>query len=184
MSRRFWTGRRTDLACELITSHLRQFTVNGESNKTIQSLHELIRNACEFADATASTRVEVTLQLNATADRIIADRIQIEQVLISLMRNVLKAMQASERRELFISTSLIDGGMIQTDIADTGSGLTLELRSDLFEPFITTKTYDMGIGMSISEAIVEAHHGKLGVAFDSGGGTGVQFHAAIVGHGN
>jgi len=154
-----------------IMSHMRRFVMHGESDKTLQSIHDVIRNACEFTDAVAKiTNVNVTLQLNAEADHVIADRVQIQQVLINLKRNAIEAMQASERRELFVSTSLIDGSMIRTDIADTGPGLSLELENNLFEPFTTSKTHGLGVGLSISRSIIEEHHGRLWVEPNPGGG--------------
>jgi two-component system sensor kinase FixL len=154
-----------------IMSDLRRFVMHGESDKTLQSLHDVIANACEFTDAVARiTNVKVTLQLNAEVDQVVADRVQIQQVLVNLKRNAIEAMQASERRELFVSTSLIDGGMIRTDIADTGPGLPLELENNLFEPFTTSKAHALGVGLSISRSIIEEHHGRLWVESNSGGG--------------
>ena len=165
-----------------IMSQLRGFLMHGESDKTVQSLHDLIGSACALTDAVAKNKsVRVTLQLNAEADRVVADRVQIQQALINLKRNALEAMQASKRRELLISTSLIDGGMIRTDIADTGAGLPLELRDNLFEPFTTTKTQGLGVGLSISQSIIEAHHGRLWVESNPEGGTIFSFTLPLAG---
>jgi two-component system sensor kinase FixL len=165
-----------------IMSQLRGFLTHGESDKTLQSLHDLIGNACALTDAVAKNKsVRVTLQLNAEADRVVADRVQIQQALINLKCNALEAMQASERRELLISTSVIDGGMIRTDIMDTGPGLPRELRDNLFELFTTTKTQGLGLGLSISQSIVEAHHGRLWVESNPEGGTVFSFTLPLAG---
>ena len=90
-----------------IISHLREFVSRGEPNKTIQSLHDLIREAYELILPTAKDRnISVTLRLDARKDRVLADAVQIKQVLINLMRNAKQAMNGAERRrEMIVSTT-------------------------------------------------------------------------------
>ncbi len=159
-----------------IIGHLRGFITRGEPDKTLQSLHDVIRGACDFTDLNAkNVNVDVTLRLDAPCDRVIIDRVQIRQVLVSLKRNAIEAMHASETRELVISTTLLDGGMIRTDIADTGAGLAEEVLNVLFEPFMTTKTHGLGVGLSVSRSIVEAHYGHLWAEANPGGGAILSF---------
>lgn len=158
-----------------IIGHLRGFVASAEPDKTLQSLHELIRHACSVTDGNAkNSNVEVTLDLAAACDSVIIDKVQIRQVLVNLKRNAIEAMQGSAKRELVISTRLVEGGMIRTDIADTGAGLSDDM-SLLFEPFITTKTHGLGVGLSVSHSIVEAHYGNLWAESNPGGGAILSF---------
>jgi len=159
-----------------IISHLRGFVTRAEPDKTLQSLHDIIRDACAFTDmARSNVKVTTTLDLDASDDCVIVDRIQIRQVLVNLKRNAIEAMQGAEKRELFISTRLVEGDMIRTDIADTGAGLSEDVVNVLFEPFITTKTHGLGVGLPVSRAIVEAHYGKLWAEQNPGGGARLSF---------
>ncbi len=159
-----------------IISHLRGFVTRSEPDKTLQRLHDIIRDACAFTDmARSNVKVTTTLDLAAADDTVIVDRIQIRQVLLNLKRNAIEAMQSAERRELIISTRLVEGGMIRTDIADTGAGLSEDVVNVLFEPFITTKAHGLGVGLPVSRAIVEAHYGKLWAEQNAGGGARLSF---------
>jgi two-component system, LuxR family, sensor kinase FixL len=154
-----------------IMKRLRELVTSGEPNKTFLSLHDLINDSCE-PSSLRSRREDAwrKLHLNAANDRVLADRIQIKQVLSNLTRNAVQAMVASTERKLSIATSLIGDGMIRVDVADTGSGLQPEVIERLFEPFQTTKPNGMGIGLSISRIIVEAHYGKIWAEPNPSGG--------------
>jgi two-component system sensor kinase FixL len=84
-------------------------------------------------------------------------------------------MEASQRRELVISTAARDDDMIAVSVADTGSGIAPELMSQLFQPFVTNKRHGMGVGLSICRTIVEAHGGQIMVEPNPGGGTVFRF---------
>ncbi len=145
-----------------IINHLREFASSGEPDKTFQHLHELIRNVGSLTeDSLKQADVELTLRLNAEPDRVLVDKVQIKQVLHNLIRNAKQAMSNSTTRKLTIATESIEDDMIRIDIIDTGCGLTQETMARLFEPFVTTKDYGMGVGLSISRSIIEAHYGKL-----------------------
>jgi two-component system sensor kinase FixL len=96
--------------------------------------------------------------------------VQIQQVVLNLVRNAIEAMEAVDRRELTITTRSI-GDKIETSVADTGPGIAPELADRLFQPFVTTKKSGMGLGLSICREIVEAHHGHLTAAARPSGGT-------------
>ena len=102
----------------------------------------------------------------------LADRVQVQQVVLNLMRNAIEAMAEAQspRRELPITTSPGEAGMVEISIADTGPGIAPEIAEKLFQPFVTTKRQGMGVGLSISRTIVEAHGGKLWVEPNPGGG--------------
>jgi two-component system sensor kinase FixL len=101
--------------------------------------------------------------------------VQIQQVLLNLLRNAVEAMEASQKRELVVSTAVTDEDMIAIAVADTGSGITPEVASQLFQPFVTSKRDGMGVGLSISRTIVEAHGGQITAQPNPGGGTIFRF---------
>ena len=87
------------------------------------------------------------------------------------MRNAIEAMAGMERRELVLSTQPTDDDMIEVSVTDTGTGIAPEIAEKLFQPFVTTKRQGMGVGLSISRTIIEAHGGKLWAQPNPGGGT-------------
>lgn len=157
-------------------SHLREFVARGEPDKMQQKLHDLIKQSLEFARLGVSQQdAVVLLELNANNDLVLVDKVQIKQVLVNLVRNALQAMRSCPTRRLIVSTTSIECAAIRVDIADTGNGLSDSARASIFEPFKTTKTEGLGIGLSISRSIVEAHYGKIWVEPNSGGGTVFSF---------
>jgi two-component system, LuxR family, sensor kinase FixL len=164
-----------------IVSRLREFITHGEPDKIQLKLHELIQDAYDATNIGAKERqIRVTLQLDAKEDEVLADKIQIEQVLVNLIRNAKEAMEAAQRRELVVSTSSNQTD-IRVDIADTGVGLSEKAKSDLFEPFVTTKLSGMGVGLSISRAIIEVHHGKIWAESNPDGGAIFSFTLPLAG---
>jgi PAS domain S-box-containing protein len=150
------------LRAATILKHMRQFVSRGEPDKTVHHLHDLIAEACELTNAIAKAiGARTVLNLDAKDDRVIADKIQIQQVIVNLKRNAIEAMSASTNRQLTISTSLTEDGMIRTDIVDTGAGFMGDRKKHLFEPFTSNKAHGMGVGLTISHSIVEAHYGEL-----------------------
>jgi C4-dicarboxylate-specific signal transduction histidine kinase len=145
-----------------ILKHMRQFVSRGEPDKAVHRLHDLIAEACELTNAIAKAiNAQTVLNLDAKDDRVLADKIQIQQVIVNLKRNAIEAMSASTKRLLTISTSLTADGMIRTDIVDTGAGFMEDGKKHLFEPFMSNKAHGMGVGLAISRSIVEAHYGAL-----------------------
>lgn len=158
-----------------IVIRLREFIAHGEPDQIPVKLHELILDAYDATSiGSKASQIQVTLRLEAEKDDVLADRVQIEQVIVNLIRNAEDAMDASKRRELTISTSS-DDAEIRVDISDTGVGLSEKVKSRLFQPFATTKPTGMGVGLSISRAIIEAHHGKIWAESGAGGGAVFKF---------
>jgi two-component system sensor kinase FixL len=105
---------------------------------------------------------------------VLADKVQIQQVLLNLMRNAIEAMEASTRRELVIAASAAEDS-VTICVADSGHGIAPEMTSQLFQPFVTTKRHGMGVGLSISRTIIEAHGGQIWADANPGGGTVFRF---------
>ncbi|MCE7030913.1 PAS domain-containing sensor histidine kinase [Jiella avicenniae] len=155
-----------------IIRRLREFVARGESERQVENLPKLIEEANALALLGAKeTGVRVRFALDPAADNVMADKVQVQQVLLNLMRNAIEAMQGGERRDLTVSTQLLDGAMVEIAVADTGTGIAPEIAAQLFQPFVTSKERGMGVGLSISRTIVEAHGGRLWTEPNPGGGT-------------
>jgi len=154
-----------------IIKRLREFVSRGESQRQPEDLRKLIEEASALALVgikQMGTRVSSDF---GAGGMVLVDKIQIQQVLLNLMRNAIEAMQNTTRRELVISTRSFRPDIIEVAVADTGSGISPEIAAKLFQPFVTTKQHGMGVGLSISRTIVEAHGGRLWAEPNPGGGT-------------
>jgi two-component system sensor kinase FixL len=156
-----------------IIRRLREFVARGESERRIESLPKLIEDASTLAlVGTREHGIAVTFRLDPDADLVLADRIQIQQVLVNLMRNAIDVMsEGGAVRRLDIATAGGPDEQVEVTVADTGSGLAPEVARQLFQPFVTTKRKGMGLGLSICRTIVEAHGGKIWVESPPEGGT-------------
>jgi two-component system sensor kinase FixL len=155
-----------------IIKRLREFVARGESERQVEDLPKLVEEASALALVGAKQGgTRVSFALDPKARFVLADKIQIQQVLLNLIRNAVEAMQEVATRELTLSTRLVDDQTIEIVVADTGPGLAPEVVAKLFQPFVTTKEHGMGVGLSISRTIVEAHGGRLLAEANPGGGT-------------
>jgi two-component system sensor kinase FixL len=155
-----------------IIKRLRDFVSRGETERRVENARKLVEEASALALVGARNQgVRVKFDFDPAADLVLADRVQIQQVLLNLMRNAVEAMETSERRELSIATAKDSDDTVAISVADTGCGIAPEASSQLFQPFFTTKRQGMGVGLSISRTIVEAHGGKLEALPNAGGGT-------------
>lgn len=154
-----------------IIRRLREYVTRGETEMRIEKLPDLVREASEFASAgTEKHDVHVRLSFDPRAEAVLGNRIQLQQVMLNLIRNAHEALAESGRRELDVTTSLLDDASIEIVVADSGSGLADDMLEHLFEPFHTTKSNGMGLGLSICRTIIEAHGGKLRYEPNCGGG--------------
>jgi two-component system, LuxR family, sensor kinase FixL len=155
-----------------IIRRLRDFVARGESERRVEDVRKLIEEASALALVGAKDRgVRVRFDLAPQADFVLADKVQIQQVLLNLIRNAIEAMEGCARRDLTIATAALPDDMVEISVADTGSGITPEIGAQLFQPFVTSKPQGMGVGLSISRTIVEAHGGTIGPRPNPGGGT-------------
>ena len=167
-----------------IIRRLREFVARGESERRIESLPKLIEDASTLALVGAREHgIAVMFRLDPTADLVLADRIQIQQVLVNLMRNAIEVMsEGGTVRRLDIATAAGPDDQVEVTVADTGAGLAPEVAKQLFQPFVTTKRKGMGLGLSICRTIVEAHGGKIWVESPPDGGTIFHFTLRAAAH--
>jgi two-component system, LuxR family, sensor kinase FixL len=155
-----------------IIRRLRDFVARGESERRVESIAKLIEEASALALVGIKDQgVRVRFQFDPTIDHVLADKVQIQQVLLNLMRNAVEAMDQSPKRELVISTARAEDDMVAVAVADTGHGIPEEVRSQLFQAFFTTKRHGMGVGLSICRTIVEGHGGQIWAEDNPAGGT-------------
>jgi C4-dicarboxylate-specific signal transduction histidine kinase len=127
-------------------------------------IHEVIAEVVALAERQASRNdVSVVTELAADVPAILGDRIQLQQVILNLMLNGIEAMSSvsDRRRRLLIQCRMQDAGHVLVSIEDCGIGVKEDVRSRLFEPFFTTRSQGIGMGLPISRSIVEAHGGRL-----------------------
>lgn len=164
-----------------VIRHLRDFVARGESERQVQRLPALIEEASSLALVGAREMdVRASYKLDPAAELVLTDRIQIQQVLLNLMRNAVEAMQGAPRRELQVTTVARGDGMAEVSVIDTGPGLAPEVSALLFQPFVTTKKHGMGVGLSICRTIVESHGGHIWADAIPTGGTAFRFTLRIV----
>ncbi|HEY7301000.1 MAG TPA: PAS domain S-box protein [Xanthobacteraceae bacterium] len=159
-----------------IIHRLRDFLARGDSERRVESVHKLIEEASALALVGAKDRgVRVRFQFDPAVDLVLVDKVQIQQVLLNLIRNAIEAMEECERRELIIAAEPDEGGMVAISVADTGAGIAPEMMAQLFQPFVTNKPQGTGVGLSISRTIVESHGGEIEARPNPGGGTVFRF---------
>jgi two-component system sensor kinase FixL len=159
-----------------IIRRLRDFVSRGESERQVENVAKLIEEASALALVGAKELgIRVLLRFHPDVSLVLADRVQIQQVLLNLIRNAVDAMADTRTRELLISTRPVEDEMVEISVADTGAGVTPDVADQLFQPFVTSKSQGMGVGLSISRTIIDAHGGKIWFEPGPGGGTIFRF---------
>jgi C4-dicarboxylate-specific signal transduction histidine kinase len=123
----------------------------------------------------APLAVRLRFEFNDSARRVSVNRVQVQQVIVNLIRNAVEAMADQEPREVTLTTRALDDETIEIAVADIGPGIPDELADRLFKPFVSSKHDGMGLGLSISRSIIEAHDGQLIAAPNPAGGTIFRF---------
>lgn len=169
------TARQSLRAGEIIR-RLREFVTRGETEKAPQDIRKLVEEAGALALMGSRERgIRSVFDFAPGAELVTVDRVQIQQVLINLIRNAMEAMRDSERRELVVRTAMDGPERVLVEVSDTGPGISEEIEARLFQPFVTSKPGGMGIGLSISKRILEAHGGELTASRNGDGGATFRF---------
>jgi two-component system sensor kinase FixL len=157
-----------------IIRRLRSFVARGEVMRQSQSVAVVVEEACGLALVGAKERgVKVMINMAPDLPEALIDRVQIQQVVLNLIRNAMEAMNGAPRDLVIDVSPRVDHVLVS--IADTGTGVPAEIEAKLFQPFITTKPEGMGIGLSVCRTIIEAHSGRLWMEPNPGGGSVFHF---------
>jgi two-component system sensor kinase FixL len=165
-----------------IIRRLRDFVRTGSGRREVVDVKALIETTISLAKIEITQNaIDVQLRLAANLPPVAVDRVQIEQVLINLLRNAIDALLSSgrSRRTIVVAAEIVNAA-VEITLSDSGPGIADEVRSRIFEPFVTTKADGMGMGLAISRSIVEAQGGHLRLVATGEGGTRFAFDLPIV----
>jgi PAS domain S-box-containing protein len=155
-----------------VVGRLRNFLIRGDTERRVEDVATMVEEASALAlIGPSASGVKLRLRLDPEAPYIVGNRLEIQQVLINLMRNALEAMAGMDRRKLRVTTTLRHPRLVAFAVADNGCGIDADMAERIFEPFVTTKRDGMGIGLLICRSIVEAHGGRLQFEPNPEGGT-------------
>jgi PAS domain S-box-containing protein len=150
-----------------IIRRARDFVRQSVANREQADVNRLVRDAAQLIGPDAR-RIDIPVHLALDGDLPLVemDRIQVEQVILNLLRNALDAMSEADggHHELVVQTSVVTAGTVEVRVRDTGVGISPVTKERIFDPFFTTKTGGLGMGLSISRSIIEAHGGRLWAA--------------------
>jgi len=165
-----------------IIRRLRDFVARGETERSVESLPKMIEEASALALVGAKEHsIRVRFDFDRDVELVLADKVQVQQVVLNLIRNAIDAMIDWPKRVLTVIVRPAEDNMALVSVCDSGPGISPDITDQLFQPFITTKRTGMGVGLSISRTIVEAHGGRIWAEPNVGGGTIFRFTLQRVG---
>jgi two-component system sensor kinase FixL len=156
-----------------VIRRLREFVAKGETDPSLEDLNTVVEEAVTLAIVGARERgIRLSVRLDTAVAPVLVDRVQLQQVVLNLVRNAVEAMERSERRDLDVATRRTEDGQgVEIEVTDSGSGIAPAIAERLFQPFNTDKATGMGIGLSICRGIVEAHGGRIAARANTPRGT-------------
>jgi PAS domain S-box-containing protein len=167
-----------------IVRHLREFVGKGQGKRAPEDINSLVSAAARLIEPEAREHgVALRLELGADLPPVAVDRIQVDQVLINLMKNGVEALAgAPAPRRLTLRTRELPDGLVEVTVADNGPGLSPDSGRRLFHPFFTTKPTGLGMGLAISRSIIEAHGGRLALVENGDRGATFRFTVPVGPH--
>jgi len=164
-------SREAARASDILT-RFRRFARKEQLDREWVNMGSLIVDAVQLSEVDAiKYGVEVDLHLNGVLPQLYIDPLQIQQVIVNLIRNAIEATADTQgSRQVAVQVACADKDWIKVEIVDAGHGLLAESVEQLFKPFFTTKNYGLGMGLSMSQRIVQAHGGSLSARANDGGG--------------
>ncbi|VUX55850.1 Sensor protein fixL [uncultured Woeseiaceae bacterium] len=166
-----------------VIRRLRQFVQKRELGRQEVSCDELIRDLAALAEVDARTNgITLTIDVAAGLPKIIVDAVQIQQVILNLIRNGIDAMLDMDQNDEGISVSVIksENDKVKIAVTDHGSGITKEAEKKIFQPFFTTKSSGLGLGLAICQSIIASHGGVLSFTKNPSGGTTFHFMLPVI----
>ncbi len=168
-------GRQAERAAEII-KRLRRFIKKDEIERRLEPINTVVEEAAALALIGASDRnIELIFSLDDALPPVLMDRIEVQQVVLNILRNAIEAFEGTGERKIRISTRAAPAHQVEVDIRDNGPGLAPHVADDPFRPFQTTKADGMGIGLAISHTIIDAHGGRLWAENPPEGGAAFRF---------
>jgi C4-dicarboxylate-specific signal transduction histidine kinase len=174
-------SEQADRAAEIIR-RLRRFVAKSKPLQVVVHVNDMIRDVVELMKIDARmARAEVALELTEPLPPVVGDRIQLEQVLVNLLCNAYDSLRESDRetRRATIRTKVDGRRNVLVDVEDNGAGIPSDIADRVFDRFFTTKPDGMGMGLAISQSILEHHGGKLWITSNSEPGVSCHFTLPI-----
>ncbi len=171
------SGRAAD-----IIKRLRAFIEKRSVERHLENLNALIEEALALALVGPAGRgVRVRTALSLGNPMVFVDRVQIQQVLVNLVRNAIDSMEGLDRREISIASFIEENQTMRVSVSDIGRGISEDIGARLFMAFVSTKEHGMGVGLSICKAIIDDHDGRIWFTAGEGGGTVFHFTLPLAG---
>jgi two-component system sensor kinase FixL len=162
-----------------IVHHLRHFVLTGETEKSEEDLNLVVQDSLAMALTGAGQKVSMNLQLSGNLPKVLIDRVQIQQVVVNLIRNAVDVLAGTSGGVISLSTTQRSKDFLELRVIDNGPGIAAEVADRLFHPFVTTKPKGMGIGLSMCKSIIDSHGGKIWVEEGLSGGATFAFTVPI-----
>lgn len=164
----------------MIIRRLRSFIEKRAPRRVPEDLGRTIEDAVRLGKIdVCDGGVQLKIEVADGQPQVLIDRVQVQQVLVNLIKNAAEAMEASPQREITITTSTIPPDYLQVSVADTGPGIDGDVADKLFQAFVTTKRDGMGMGLNICRSIIEAHGGRLWAEPNPDGGAVFFFNLPV-----
>lgn len=145
-----------------LVRHVTRFLKTGEPQKSLSNLNAIVNEGTLLAIAGADPRVKIEINLSNDLPLVEVDPVQVQQVIVNLLRNALDAVESTETKRIIVKTASV-GETAEISISDTGKGINPHLSDRLFEPLVTSKQDRLGLGLTIARRMVRAHHGQMNV---------------------